>query len=308
MAGSESSKGLSLWPKLVLWGAVIVIGVLYLGSVDQQRSDDDRQEGAVPRPTEVEEAGTSTGADAISESEEGAGTVAGEQIGSVDAKVQVEVTTEQPAPAELGADVEGTTRVVVEPAEATAAPQPESIPEAREGLQAEQEPAPAQGAAALEDRPSSPQEQTAVEEPSQVPDAVPPQTQGRAPKGEQAAQEQPSEVTPEEAEAFAKAVISESDENQSGQQPTQVPDPPEPPASGIPASAPTTATAPPAQENWQERRTRIMAEYEAMRKRADEEMRRRWGPGGMGPYGAYPGYGPGYYRQPQPQPQPQPQQ
>jgi hypothetical protein len=42
-----------------------------------------------------------------------------------------------------------------------------------------------------------------------------------------------------------------------------------------------------------------MAEYEAMRKRAEEEMRRRWEQRGMpAPYG-YPGYAPGYYPPPQ---------
>lgn len=297
MAGSEAGKGLGLWPKLLLWGAVILIGVLYLSSVGQHRSDEDRQERAAAQPTEVEEADTSAGAGAISASEEGAATIAGGETGTVDANLQVETAIDQPVSAEQSASMEETARAAEELIETTAAPQPEPIPEAGERLPAEQEPTRPQGITASEYGSDAPPEQRVLAEPAQEPKTAPAQTKPHALKAEPAAEEAPEvDVTPEEAEAFAKAVISDSDEKPA----TQVPDPPEPTVPDARATAPTTATAAPPGENWQERRARIMAEYEAMRKRAEEEMRRRWGRGGMGPYGAYPGYGQGYYGQPLP--------
>lgn len=107
--------------------------------------------------------------------------------------------------------------------------------------------------------------------------------------------EAPKEVSPAEAEAFAKAVLSE---------PEPQPDPsvaaetePEPAVSAEPAPGAV-------QDDAEAQRARVLAEYEAMRRRAEEEMRRRWqGPGlPATPYGA-PGV-PGYYPQPYPVPPP----
>jgi hypothetical protein len=91
----------------------------------------------------------------------------------------------------------------------------------------------------------------------------------------------PAAVSPAEAQAFAKAVVSD-------------------PAGAEPAAAeqPTPPAASPAAETTEERRARIMAEYRVMQQRAQEEMRRRWGQGAMpaAPYG-YPGYPPAYQPQ-----------
>jgi len=64
-------------------------------------------------------------------------------------------------------------------------------------------------------------------------------------------------------------------------------------------AAPGAATGRvPAEETLQQRRARLFAEFQAMRRAAQEEMRKGWErmpmPGPMpAPYG-YPGYAPGY--------------
>jgi len=106
------------------------------------------------------------------------------------------------------------------------------------------------------------------------------------------------EVSHAEARAFAKAVLSEPEAS-----PKEAIDKAEAQTSAraegareAPADAKNTPA--PARGTLTERQARILAEYEAMRRAAEEELRQRW-PGPrmlrpMSPFGAYP-YAPEYY-------------
>ena len=116
-----------------------------------------------------------------------------------------------------------------------------------------------------------------------------------APAASGEAEEEPAaveqEVSPEEAKAFAEAVVSQ-----------EAPEPaPEPPASQLEEPTPAAPASRPQDPKpaqvltpapMDERRARIMAEYEAMRKAAEAEWQRRGLQMPQAPYGGmYPGYG-----------------
>jgi hypothetical protein len=216
---AAESTGLGFWPKAVLWGGVIAIGVLYLSAVNDKASRDER---AAPLA--------------------------------------------ETAPAAEPAAVAGAPELDASPASAVA------------DLAADASAPGAQAAPPL--APAAP--------PAEV---VVPVAAGEGPPGE------PAAVSPEEAEAFAKAVVSEPERSPEGTAPAGE-QRAEPQAETVAEPAAPVAAPAPAPETMEQQRARIMAEYEAMRRRAEEDMRRRWegmgmpGPGMM-PAGPYvPGYFP----------------
>ncbi len=273
MSGSVSSKKFSLWPKLLLGGALVLAGLLYLGYVDRGVTVGKNHETA----DQANEPDAAPVADAVPADDKGA---AGEPMIP---DVVEQASPEQPTVEESPPVVAGT--------------QEASSPEV-----------PVTGEPELQDA-------SALESATSI---------AETPSAETA------EVTPEEAKAFAEAVISEGETQQESSgsdasapavldtasavpETTAVPaasvDAPAesgvaglaaPPALSPPPGWPPAAAPPrrPARETLEERRSRLIADYEAMRKQAEEEMRKRWGQGGMpGPYG-YPRYAPGYYPRP----------
>jgi hypothetical protein len=122
--------------------------------------------------------------------------------------------------------------------------------------------------------------------------------QETAPAASHEAEEEPAaveqEVSPEEAKAFAEAVVSQEAPEPAPEPPEGEPAEPAEPAPAAPASLPQdprpAQTPPPVPMD--ERRARIMAEYEAMRKAAEAEWQRRGLQMPQAPYGGmYPGYG-----------------
>lgn len=277
MAGAESSKGLAWWPKLLLWGVVIVVGILYLGSVNKHEPKDQGEETAV-------------------------------QTGQ---KVPATTAPTTPAPAEAGTEAIPQEAAPVE-TQAAASPPPsaESVTVGPAAPAGETAASSGQGAA----------EQSAVTgeraaEEARVAAEVPAQPESTA--GDKDGEVARPEVTPAEAKAFAEAVMKDSEAERKAPEAAVAPVP-EAPAPGKPAGSVTAAPEvaapvppvpppaatippkPPVQESIEERRARIMAEYDAMRKRAEDEMRRRWEQRDMSPAYGYPGYVPGYYPQRQP--------
>ena len=57
MAGAEQTTGLGFWPKVLLWAGVIAAGALYLGSINDKVSRDERAaplaESAAPAPSDT---------------------------------------------------------------------------------------------------------------------------------------------------------------------------------------------------------------------------------------------------------------
>ena len=278
MAGAESSKGLTWWPKLLLLGAVIVVGILYLGSVNKHEPKDQGQEAALETGEAVSATAGSTP--------------------SAPAEAGTEVTKEEAAPVETSAGV-------------SSEPSAESVTVDQAVPAGEIAASPGGGAAetAASAGGGHPEEEATVA----VETPAPPYSAAGEAGGDEAAHE----VTPAEARAFAEAVMKDSEAE--GKAPaavvSTVPEAPAPekPAGSVTATPEVTTPVPPVpspaavvppqpsvQDSIEERRARIMAEYEAMRKRAEEAMRRRFEQRGMSaPYG-YPGYAPGYYPQRQP--------
>ena len=277
MSGSVSSKKPSLWPKLLLGGAIVLAGLLYLGYVDKGVTVSKKPE-TVDHANEPDAAPV---ADAVpTEGKDAAGA-------PMTPDVVKQTSGEQPTVEDSAPVVVGTQEALSPEVPVTGEPE-------------------LQDASALESATSI------AETPSAAPAEV------------------PAEVTPEEAKAFAEAVISEGETQQEATggdtgapavpdsasavpeataAPSESVDAPAesgvaglavPPALPPPPGWPPVAAPPrrPARETLEERRSRLIADYEAMRKQAEEEMRRRWGQGRMpGPYG-YPGYAPGYYPRP----------
>ncbi len=282
MSGSESSKKKSFWTKILLGGAVVLAGFLYLDYVDKGVTLGDKPEAS--------------------------GQANGQNAAPVANAVPTEdnVAAGEPITSEVVDEASGEQLTVEESVQPGSGTHEASSAEDPPTGQTEPQDAPAlESATSIAEIPSA----EPAEEPAEV----------------------AAEVTPAEAKAFAEAVISEGETQQDvsggGTDSPAVIDPaaaaPEttaapaapanaPAESGVaglaapralsppPRWPPTAAPAPrrPAQEALEERRARLMAEYEAMRRRAEEEMRKRWGQGGMPvPYG-YPGYAPGYSPRP----------
>lgn len=110
------------------------------------------------------------------------------------------------------------------------------------------------------------------------------------------------------AEATAGATVGAAEVGRADQMQASMPAPVVPiPAESLPHVVPAAPAAVPAQSSASKPEppsnyARSMAEHEAARRRAQEEMRKRWGQGrSQGQYSTYPGYyAPGYYPQRQP--------
>ena len=242
--GSSASKsGLGVWPKVLIWGAVIIIGFLYIRSVAHR-------DMAPATPVQAPVAKKS----------------------SVPASAEKAPQRETRQPVEPKSVLEkesGTaTQAAAAPPEQTAEPAPPpagSVPAAPEPGKTSEV---AAAIAVPADSKAAPE--TAV--------AKPPYG-ARKQSGE-------GSMTPEEAKAFAKAVISEERPAPAGAEIEAKAKEPEPAAAETtkeaiapfePVPAPQTPPQnvnPPGFQAMEAERARILAEYEAMRKAAEEEWRR----------------------------------
>lgn len=231
MAGSKSGKGVGIWPKLLLWGVVILAGFIYLRDINEKGAEGEPGEGIDATAPSSAAGSTSKGA------------------------------------------IETAPAVPIEPASLSeeAAPVAPSLPNdpktQRKGGSAPEEQARMNGAG--------------VQEAGRTSVTVSPQASNHsdARKGRKAQQ---------------SAV--------SGSLAPQSPEESLPASPGASVAGNAAAIRHPVAESFEEQRTRVMAEYQALRRERWELVRDYWeymgAPGrpSMGPHGFYPGYAPGYYR------------
>jgi hypothetical protein len=247
MAETRVRRGAGRWPSLLLWGTVIVVGALYLASVEHHRreaQDQDRAAAAAVEPL----------------------------VPAVPGPVWAPDTPPVSAPA-LASEA-------VEPSQVAAGPAPG-------GRVSDLTPVPvpeAQGTVTLGPSASFPPANPGTE--SAPPAAAPPMAEPQAVPA--ATPDAP--VTPAEARAFAEAVT---------EGPPAVPGAPpadalavEPAPEGAAGDAGATAAAGPAPRpqaptgpSLAAERARILAEYEAMQRAAQQETRLPWFGRGMAPRG-----------------------
>ena len=354
MAGPDSSKRLSPWPKLLLWGVVIVAGVLYLGVIRDKGSEDRPTEGSVQTEDRAPGGDVDTGkADPAAEAP-----IAPLPASDSNAQPQRVLTREvqptprlvepvivepdtpsvwsaqMPPPTAESAAVPGViarprqTAPKDEPVdEAAAEPAALPVPAAVESgsaepfVQPESAETPGSDLPAVAATPASavPQvpgggSELAVEVPAHAPALVPPLSpQTPAKTDDQAGAPEPVQARLRTRDAYSPASIGGTDLDRGTPVPKLPMAPPRfanpsGPAMGLPAEPvvpyPIEARAPgPDVESFQEQRARIMAEYRAKQRWYRERMWRYWEfmdglrSGHTGPYGAYPGYAPRYYRQ-----------
>jgi hypothetical protein len=282
MTDAGASAGVVWWPRLVLWGTVIAVGTLYLLSVQQHRTEAGPQAAKQSSVLTAPAAGTQ-------------GTPAPEPVSTL---VQLPVTSVTgagaPTPASAGevprthlnrpaARVQPTAQQPVPPVATLAA---ESLAEPRTEPRTElaaTASGPASAAGSPRESPA-PATNGGAARPAAVTSA--PETQ--APPAAVSRPAGASDVSPVEARAFAEAVTEAPSAGQT------------PPAAGpAPATGPEqTIWSPPAgtQSRPDQERARIVAEYEALRRAAERDLRP---PGGWvqpGPQGYGPSHWPrGYY-------------
>lgn len=291
MSESEASKRLRLWPKLLLWGVVIVIGFLYLGSVKKHESRVQEPTTGVQNVEVV--AGTDEsvtpgpllpGVDLTK-----AENTAGSEVEEADANNPLQSVSE---PAALSEQAPDSALAVPQPLGVAGAPEPEhndaefsaisDIPASQpEVNESPREVTPVEAKAFAEAVLSEGEADTDTS----VADA----TSG----SEIPAQMMPSvPVLPTPADLSASAPLAPAMSEASVQ---VMPSSPGAAVPGVPAPAipstsrPAVAVAPeaPVKETMEDRRAHV--------RRAEEEMRRYWGQRGMPPPYSYPGYTPGHY-------------
>jgi hypothetical protein len=307
MSGSKKAQGSGLLPKLLLWGLVLLFGVLYLSSINEKRGEDEADGHAAEAVPAADNA-------SVGEASRDRISVGGEPEAAGMTSAPETAAANRVPPASGAAS-----SVVAGPSSSGQEAAPAPVPEAGPGggaapLVVEKPPVQSADTAPGQARRLSRMENGGERAEDIAPGgkrAEPPEAQPAEQPGIRAslsAPREPAAVTPAEAEAFAKAVMSEPESAatarapQPAAAPAQASDTPVPeavPAETARAPAPAAATEP--QESAAQARARIMAEYEAMRQRAHEEKRRRWGqPSAQGQYPAFPGYMPGYYPPRQP--------
>lgn len=271
---TSPGKGIGLFPKLILWTLVIVFGALYLSSA--KRHADESAE-ASPGGAETIAAGPSVAAQA------GATAAPDEGAGSVSEPVSAPVSESGTAPVQA-AESAAFARTLMDNQSAGQSPQP---PEGERSAASDAAPRGVQGVHRLET--GAPAQDSNVARAVGAVPAVPAAVslQAVTPAGPQVGAERGSPVAP--AAAFmppgampAAPVLAPG--------PAAVPVAPVPrmqsPAAGHAASVAPAATA---------ERDRILAEYEAMQRAAEEQMRQQWQRMAVpAPYG-YPGYVPAPY-------------
>ena len=274
---SAASAGLGWWPKLVLWGLVIVFGVLYLGSVNRHLGES-QESASGPRETM-----TTTGPIGTASSGDPADAPVPGAPPTGRAAAQPEPTSSPEQAVESAAFAGGLMSADPESEGASAPGQDEkaALPAASvqapvAGIEGANPPEMRQGPGHL---PESEVRGPAV--------AVPIVSSASPAPAAPALVSAPAAVgpgAPVAGEAVAGSVRSA---------PTDAPG-----AATGPAPAVTTASG----ESTEARRRRILAEFEAMQRAAQEQMRGNWGrmavPGPAGPppgYGYGAGYGPGAY-------------
>lgn len=284
-ADTGSAKvGLGLWPKLILWSLVLVFGVLYLGSVKRNPPDPQPEVTAAPV----------TGSNEASPSASPAGAHPGLRQASDDDRVvaaegtrpeQSQVSagdTEPVRAAESAAFADSLLDQEVVDGDAAGPRDPESHPAGRS----------APGAA--EPAPGSPQtmpsDARAIPAQGIAEAAVMPGSGVAAP---------PVPLAP--AQPLPAPAAPVSGRGPGAQAASQV-GPGGPTGESLPAQRTDDpsldlGTGPASRQTAEAQRARILWEYEAMRRAAEQQMRQRWQPigvpgGAIMPYGS-PGYGPG---------------
>ncbi|MTW21524.1 hypothetical protein [Allochromatium palmeri] len=256
MASSEEQKpsrsGLGWFPKLILWGAVIAFGYVYLSSVDREGGGTTASSllDSVAKLSPI----SLSSIPGFSDQEEGAAE-----------PVEVAKTEEAP-PAETAKPVAQTesaafTRALVsDQTEVSKAAPPPPATYAAVAMKPASEPAPAPA----EKTAPAPVEKAAPAQVAEAPSAQPSRLQMSAPVASQPAPVAPAPAMPAPVESAPAAGMSAND--------------------------------------WaamrQQQRAEMMAQYEAMRREADQRMRQYWEQRReampmAAPYG-YPGYAPGY--------------
>ena len=277
---SAASAGLGWWPKLALWGLVIAFGVLYLGSVNRHLGES-QESASGPRETTTTTGpiGTATTRDPAETPVPGA--PAAPPAGR--AAVEPEPTSASEQAVESAAFAGGLLSADPESKGASGSDQDEKV--ALPAASAQAPVARTEGATPPEMR----------QGPGQLPE---PEARGPAVAVPNAAPARPGPETPAPVSTPAGVgpgapVAGEAVAGSVRSAPTDAPG-----AATGPAPAVTTASG----ESTEARRRRILAEFEAMQRAAQEQMRGNWGrmavPGPAGPppgYGDGAGYGPGAY-------------
>ncbi len=274
---STANAGLGWWPKLVLWGLVIAFGVLYLGSVKRHIGESGDSTATPPvATTTLAPIGTVTTGGAA----ETSGPAAPPAAPTGQAASEPEPT---PAPVQAAESAAFASGLM------SAAPDSNGAAGSAPG---ETEPMPAW---------------TAQSPPEGIKDATPPKMprdlgQPPGPEAQGPSAAAPSSV-PATAPVSAAPAVAPAKEPAPGRAPT-VPVPIATPEGAGAATGPVSALPPgtsPGEETMEARRRRILAEYEAMQRAAQEQMRQNWGrmvtPGYPGHAPNSPGYGqvPGGY-------------
>lgn len=305
MGGSGS--GLSLWPKLLLWGTVIAVGFLYLASVDKQGRNHDRDGIATESVDEgpVEGAGGKvTGAAEVDLTKGRAGTggqadsIPGAEIGTA----AVQTVIHQAVAPEMGQVAAVSVESAQAPRDLAAQPTVLVDQAANDATTVAEGPAVVGSAlverSVAEDVPSG---QGSIAQTATVGGASPP-SKAVLEQSHPIALEAPAEVTPKDAKVSAKVVGIDSGAMDAGQA-TSTQEMAQRPRKMLGAPLGGAEFMPPdsVRESMDARRARIMAEYDAMRKGYQEQMRRSWGQRrmpvwpGVNPYGGYPGSAPDFY-------------
>ena len=336
MAESDSTEGSSVWPKLLLWGAIIIAGFVYLSSINDKALQDESgqsiAESADTPPATVQAGAASTQPAVVPERS------APPPAHALPERQSAPIAVEPPAATTDTPDTTSAEPPVTEdarpPAQADSPmPAAETAPAARSAALGERAedasappPAPSATAAISAQMPTAPPPPmlpAAVSEPAPSA-AFPPPGVGIPDVG---VQEAPAVTTPASLSPdapTAPVVPAPRPESRSNDQggvaesvsagtletalrvspaPESPTGPVPPPAASLPA-APTTSALrdllppEPTAESIEREHARTMAGYRAMQMRRREQMRQYWEymRGQHAPYGDYPGYAPDYYR------------
>lgn len=284
---TDAGSGMGWWPKLLLWGTAILVGALYLGSVERHREDartQPREQSAGPAvPNAVGQGGVAPA--------RVSGSGAGPVVGVPESTAPATARTVEPQAAEVTPPPEQVRPTEQPPVSGAAAPAPKPVEHDSEPAPSRVTPLPV---AATPPPAAESVAQAPAPEPSHAAPIAAPTTPALAPQIQAPAAEMQSaagalEVSPAEAKAFAEAVTESSPEAQTPSVPSPVP--------GLAAGAPSGRAQTPADAE----RARILAEYEALRRATEAELGLRGGraqpaPYGRPPYGRPRGYpGPAPY-------------
>ena len=284
---------LGLWPKLVLWGLVLVFGVVYLGSVKRNPAVDPHRVVPASPATQVPEVAPSLGQAGMDSWGQQAPVVDPAGGGPEVQAQQGQASAGNPEPVRAAESTAFAESLL------TSDPEGESSGESTGRTDPKVESPTAVTAPAATVNSNQPPLEAAAT-PRKIPLA-----EGAAPSvapAESPVAAPPGSMTP----AFAPPLVSVPRTAMTGDDapaaaPVEAngPGPRAPPAQAAPTASPAVGAAVTLKGSQDAERARILKEYEAMQQTAKEQMHQYWqqmrvpGPAIM-PYG-YPAYGPGGY-------------